>query len=191
MLFRYRSYCLDCRHQWDWVRSRIECGHIHFQKSETNRWYFCQRCFLDLFVPRRLNRSTWLRWVSENASELSRSPLMFKACELGVVVDRQSLEVIARSPLLFRACEIVASILAGSRSSYVPASIEIGTMECPGCGDRMAIGRSGLRARHQPGKAELLWLCRSGPEPRKVIESSHDRIGIVDAPAPCAAADRL
>ncbi len=140
MLFRYRSYCLDCRHQWDWVRSRIECGHIHFQKSETNRWYFCQRCFLDLFVPRRLNRSTWLRWVSENASELSRSPLMFKACELGVVVDRQSLEVIARSPLLFRACEIVASILAGSRSSYVPASIEIGTMECPGCGDRMAIG---------------------------------------------------
>ena len=52
MLFGFRGYCLDCGHQRDWLRSRIACGHIDFQKPETYRWYFCQRCFLDLLVPR-------------------------------------------------------------------------------------------------------------------------------------------
>jgi hypothetical protein len=140
MLFGFRGHCLDCGHQWDWLRSRIACGHIDFHKPETYRSYCCPRCFVELDVPRRLNRSSWLRWVSENASELTHSPLHFRTCELGVRVDRQALEVIARSPLLFKACECVASILAGTRSPYVPVSIDIGPMECPQCGDDMAIG---------------------------------------------------
>jgi hypothetical protein len=140
MLSGFRGYCLDCGHQWDWLRSRIACGYIDFQKPETYRSYFCQRCLLDLLVPRRLSRSSWLRWVAENASELTRSPLAFTACELGVRVDRQALEVITRSPLLFRACEIVAGILAGARSSYIPVSIDFGSIECPKCGDQMTIG---------------------------------------------------
>jgi hypothetical protein len=142
MVYGFRGYCLDCSHQWDWLRSIIACGHIDFQKPETYRSYFCQRCFLDVLVPRRLYRSSWLRWVSENASELSRSPLVFTACEMGVSVDRQALDVIARSPLLFKACESVACILAGTRSSYVHVSIDIRPMECPRCGDHMAIGDS-------------------------------------------------
>jgi hypothetical protein len=98
---------------------------------------------LSLLVPRRLNRSSWLRWVFENASELTRSPLRFNACELGVVVDQQSLDVIARSPLLFRACEIVASRLAGVQSPYIPVAIDAPSMECPSCGDGMALGDMG------------------------------------------------
>jgi hypothetical protein len=140
MHFGVRGYCLDCGHHWDGLRCRIECGHVDFQKPETYRRYSCQRCLLDLLVPRRLNRSSWLRWVSENASELSRSPLLFRACELGVSVDQLALEVIARSPLLFRACEIVASTLAGTRSPYLPVSIDIRPMECPKCADQMTIG---------------------------------------------------
>jgi hypothetical protein len=142
MLFGCRGYCLDCGHQWDGHRCRIACGHIDLEKPESYRSYFCQRCLLDLLVPRRLNRSSWLRWVSESASELTRSPLHFRACELGVRVDRQALEVIARSPLLFRSCEIVAVMLAGPRSPYAPVSIDIGPMECPNCGDPMTIDDS-------------------------------------------------
>ena len=48
--------------------------------------------------------------------------------------------MISRSPLLFRACEIVANILAGTRSPYLLVSIDIGPMECPKCGDQMTIG---------------------------------------------------
>jgi hypothetical protein len=146
MLLGCRGYCLDCGHQWDGHRCRIACGHIDLQKPESYRSYSCQRCLLDLFVPRRLNRSSWLRWVCENASELTRSPLTFTACEFGVRVDRQALEVIARSPLLFRACEIVASILAGTRSSYVPVSIDIGPVECPNCGDAMTFEDLGTKS---------------------------------------------
>jgi hypothetical protein len=140
MVYGFRGYCLDCSHQWDWLRLRLACGQIDFRKPETYRWYYCHRCIVDLFVPRCLNRSSWLRWVSENASELSRLPLVFRACELGVRVDREALDVIVRSPPLFKACESVASILAGTRSPYVPVSIDVWHMECPQCGDQMAIG---------------------------------------------------
>jgi len=142
MLFGFRNYCLDCGHQWDGFRYRIECGRIEFQQPDTYRWYFCQQCFLDLLVPRRLNRSSWLRWVSENATELTHSPLHLTACELGVTVDRRALEVITRSPLLFRACELIAGILAGARSSNMPVSIDISSLECPKCGDQMTMGDS-------------------------------------------------
>ena len=77
------------------------------------------------------------RWVSQNASELTQSPLDFTACELGVRVNAQSLDVIARSPLLFQACEKVSSILAATRSRYVPVVIDIGTLVCPGCSEAM------------------------------------------------------
>lgn len=192
MLFGFRGYCLDCGHQWDWLRSRIACGHIDFQKPETYRWYFCQRCFLDLLVPRRLNRSSWLRWVSENASELTRSPLNFRACELGVMVDRQALEVITRSPLLFRACEIVASILAGTRSPYLPVSIDIGPMACPKCGDHMIIGdldtnplvcpecesQSTRSIRgHAPATSLVDYWPLDGEEIRRVIRHLEDLAG--------------
>jgi hypothetical protein len=136
----YRGYCPECGHEWDGLRRSVVCGHIDFQKPETYRSYSCPRCVVDLYVPRRLTRSAWVRWVSENASELTRSPLRFAACELGVRVDQQALGVIARSPLLFRACERVASILAQARSRYVAVSIDIGTMACPDCGDPLTVG---------------------------------------------------
>jgi hypothetical protein len=93
-------------------------------------------------VPRRLSRSAWLRWVSENASELTRSPLVFTACELGVRVDLQALGAISRSPLLSEACERVSRIFAGARSRYVPVPIDIGAIACTGCGNDMTIGCS-------------------------------------------------
>jgi len=123
-----RGYCLECGHEWDGLRRRIACGRVNFREPETYRCYSCRRCIVDLCVPRRLNRSYWLRWVSENASELTRSPLLFKACELGVCIDRRALVVITRSPLLFRACERVSSILAGARSRYVAVPKDIGMM---------------------------------------------------------------
>jgi hypothetical protein len=184
MLFGCRGYCFDCGHQWDGHRRRIACGHIDLEKPESYRSYFCQRCLLDLLVPRRLARSSWLRWVSENASELTCSPLLFRACELGVTVDRQALEVIARSPLLFRACEMVASILAGTRSSYVPVSIDIGPMECPNCGDLMTIENSDTKplvcpecesrstrsmSGHAPGTCLVDYWPLDGEEIRRVI----------------------
>ncbi len=140
MASRFRGHCLDCGHEWHGLARRLDCGPIDFQTPATYRCYSCARCCVDLYVPRRLSRSSWLRWVTENASELTRSPLLFRACELGVRVDVQALGVISRSPLLSRACERVSCILAGMRSRYEPAPIDIGTIECPDCGDELAIG---------------------------------------------------
>jgi hypothetical protein len=139
MLFRFHGQCLNCSHEWDGLRRRIACGRIDFHEPDTYWCYSCARCFVELYVPRQLSRGAWLRWVSQNASELTRSPLDFTACELGVSVDQQSLDVISRSPLLFRVCERVSSVLAGTRSRYVPAPIDIGTIECPDCGDPMTL----------------------------------------------------
>jgi hypothetical protein len=135
-----RGHCLDCGHDWDGHHWWIACGPVDFRQPESYRCYFCPRCAIDLCVPRRLTRSSWLRWISENASELTRSPLLLRACELGVWIDLQALQVISRSPLLFQACERVSGILAGTGSSYLPVPIDIGMMTCPGCCNLMEIG---------------------------------------------------
>jgi hypothetical protein len=140
MLFRFHGQCLDCSHEWDGLRRRIACGCIDFHEPATYCSYRCGRCLIELCVPRQLSRSAWLRWVSQNASELTKSPLDFTASELGVRVDVQSLDVISRSPLLFQVCERVSNILAGTRSRYVPVPIHIPTVECPDCGDPMTAG---------------------------------------------------
>ncbi len=140
MLFRFDGRCADCGHEWEGLRRRIVCGPIEFHEPETCWCHSCARCFVELSVPRQLSRSSWLRWVTQNASELTRSPLSFAACELGVRVDLQSLEVISRSPLLFLACERVSSVLCRVRSRYVAAPIDIGTIECPDCRDPMTLG---------------------------------------------------
>ncbi len=140
MLFRFHGQCLDCGHEWDGLRRLILCGPVDHREPDTYRSYRCARCVIELCVQRQLSRSAWLRWVSQNASELSQSPLDFKASELGVTIDLQSLDVISRSPLLFGACESVSNILAGSRSRYAPVAIDIGTPDCPDCGDAMTAG---------------------------------------------------
>ncbi len=140
MTFSFHGSCLDCGHQWDGLCRVYACGQVDFQEPATYRCYFCPRCFVHLYLPCQLNRSSWLRWVDENASEVTSSPLLFQACELGVRVDLQSLAVIARSPLLFRACERVARILAMERSRYLPVPINIGTMNCTNCRDPMLDG---------------------------------------------------
>jgi len=117
-----------------------ECGPVDFQETATYRCYFCARCFVHLYVSRQLNRSSYSRWVYENATEVTSSPLLLKACDLGVRVDLQSLAVIARSPLLFEACERAAQILARERSRYLPVPIDIGTMTCTNCHDPMLDG---------------------------------------------------
>ena len=137
---RFRGHCLDCGHAWDGLRWSINCGPVDIQDPDAYRCYCCPRCWVDLYVARRLSRSSWLRWVAENASEVTRAPLVFQSCELGVRVDLQALEVIARSPLLFRACERVSVILAGASSRYARVPIDIGTTACPDCGDPMSIG---------------------------------------------------
>lgn len=140
MSFSFRGSCLECGHQWDGLCRVYECGQVDFDEPATYRCYFCPRCFVHLYVPRQLNRSSWLRWVYEKATEVTSAPLLFKACELGVRVDLQSLAVIARSPLLFRACERVARILASERSRYLPVPIEIGAMTCTNCDNPMLDG---------------------------------------------------
>jgi hypothetical protein len=141
-----RGHCLDCGHDWDGLQWWLACGPVDILKPESYRRYFCPRCFVDLCVPRWLSRSAWLRWISENASEMTRAPLQLGACELGVWIDSQALQVISRSPLLFHACEKVSGILAESRSSYVPVPIDVGMMSCPGCDNPMETGclESGL-----------------------------------------------
>jgi hypothetical protein len=101
---------------------------------------------VQLYVPRLLNRSSWLRWVYENTTELTRSPLLFQSCESGVRVDQQSLAVIARSPLLLAACERVARILAEERSRYLPVPIDIGMTTCTDCCEPMLDRDSGASA---------------------------------------------
>jgi len=135
-----RGHCLDCGHDWDGLQWWIACGPVDILKPESYRSYFCPRCFVDLCVPRRVTRSAWLRWISENASEMTRSPLRLGCCELGVWIDSQALQVISRSPLLFQACERVSGNLVGTRSSYVPVPIDIGMMTCPGCDNPMETG---------------------------------------------------
>ena len=145
MLFRFQGRCRECSHEWDGLRRRFACGQIDFFGHNAYWRYACSRCFVDLSVPRQLSRCAWLRWVSQNASELTRSPLHFTACELGVRVDLQSLDVISRSPLLYRACERISSALAGARSRYLPVAIDVGTIECPDCGDSMTRGYQDAR----------------------------------------------
>ena len=138
MLFRFHGQCLDCGHEWDGLRRRIVCGRVDFREPDACWCYPCARCLVELYVPRQLSRSGWLRWVSQNASELTQSRLTFTACELGVRVDLQSLDVISRSALLFQACEKISSRLARTRSQYVPVAIDLGDLECPDCREPMA-----------------------------------------------------
>jgi hypothetical protein len=140
MLFRFRGQCVACGQEWDGLRRRIECGRIDFEEPESHQCYSCARCVVELYASRLESRSSWLRWVSQNASEMTRSHLHFSACELGVTIDLQALEVIARSAILFQACERVSCILAGTRSKYLCASIDIGTMNCPDCSEPLSIG---------------------------------------------------
>jgi hypothetical protein len=140
MITSLRAHCPACGRVWDGSWRRIDCGRVDFEDPLTYRCYYCPRCLVALCVPRQLSRSSWLRWVRESAWEMTRAPLVFSACELGVRVEEQALEVIARSPLLFCACERVATILAAATSRYIPVPIDIGTMECPDCGDPMTTG---------------------------------------------------
>jgi hypothetical protein len=168
---RFRGYCSDCGHGWEGIRWWIDCGPLDFGRPETYQCYCCPRCLVDLCVARRLSRSSWLRWVSENASELTRSPLNFSACELGVRVDLHALKVISRSPLLFEACERVSRILAATRSRYLPVPIDIGTLTCPDCRDPMTTGR--LETRYM--------ICpRCEGQSARSIGEHHDEIVLVD-----------
>jgi hypothetical protein len=115
-----------------------------------------------------MSRAGWLGWVSQNASELTGPPLYFTACELGVRVDVQSLDVISRSPLLFRVCERVSSILAGTRSRYLPVPVELGSLECPDCGVRIT--------DHEAHADEL--VCPECTTPRAVA-TSEEHAGVV------------
>jgi hypothetical protein len=179
MLFRFHGQCRRCGHEWDGLRRRIACGRIHFHAPDSYWRYSCSRCFVDLCVPRQLSRAAWLRWVSQNASELTRSPLCFTACELGVRVDLQSLDVISRSPLLFRVCERVSSVLAGTGSPYLPVPIDIGNLECADCGDPMNEG--GLDA--------CSFVCLECGDPSAVSTSEeHAGIVLVDY-SPCPVED--
>jgi hypothetical protein len=130
MSYSFRGSCHDCGHVWDGLCRVYECGQVDFQEPASYRCYFCPRCIVHLYVPRLLNRNSFLRWVDENATELTSSPLQFRSCDLGVRVDLKSLAVIARSPLLFGACERVARILAGTKSRYLHVPIDIGTIPC-------------------------------------------------------------
>jgi hypothetical protein len=168
---RFRGYCLDCGHEWSGLRYRIDCGPIDVQKPETYRRYFCPRCFVDLHVPRQLTRSSWLRWISENASELTRSPLVLSACELGVRIDLQALEVISRSPTLFETCERVSSIISATRSRYVSIPIDIGTVTCRDCGDSMTLGCS---------ESNLLVCPKCECQSARSITEHHDETVQVD-----------
>jgi hypothetical protein len=87
-----------------------------FHHPKTYLSYFCARCVLQVRVPRHLSRRYWIAWVTQNATEISRSPLLLEICER------------------------LARILAGARSPRVPVPIELGAVVCPNCGDSMAIG---------------------------------------------------
>ncbi len=140
MAFRFRGSCRGCGHEWDGLGRVFECGRIDIPRPEAHRSYVCPKCYVHLYVPRQLSRAAYLRWVYENTSELSRSPLFLAASELGVRVQEQSLAVIARSALLFEASQRVARILAGATSRYLPVSIDIGSIKCPDCCEPMLAG---------------------------------------------------
>ncbi len=133
MLFRFRGECLACGHEWNGLRRQIQCGPIDFEEPESFESYSCAKCVCDVYVPRLESRSSWLRWVRLNASEMTRSPLQLNACELGVTIDLQQLEVIARSAILFQASERISCILSEARSKYLPTAIDVGPMNCPDC----------------------------------------------------------
>jgi hypothetical protein len=168
MLFRFHGRCQDCGHEWEGLRRRLACGRIDLGDPDSYQLFRCATCFVELFLPRQLSRAGWLRWVSQNASELTGPPLYFTACELGVRVDMQSLDVISRSPLLFRVCERVSSILAGTRSRYLPVPIDLGSLECPDCGDQIT---------NHEGHADNV-VCPECTTPRAVA-TSEEQAGVV------------
>jgi len=140
MAFRFRGACRSCGHEWHGFCRVYACGRTLSREPTAYRCYVCPKCFVQLGVPRLLNRSSWLRWVYENTTELTASPLSFRSCESGVRIDQQSLAVIARSPLLFEACQRVARILAGAHTRYISIPIDIGTISCTDCSVPMLDG---------------------------------------------------
>ena len=171
--------------------SRVDT--LNSRSSETYRWYSCQRCCLNLFVPSRVNRSFWLALGLRKC--LRAFP--FAASVQSVRTGRRGRSTVARGD-----CPVAALIaglrdrrqhLGGEAISIGTRLLDVGPIEFPGCGDLMAIGRSGLRARHQPGNGSnhCEAVSKSARSREKLIESGHDRIGIIDTAAPCAAADRL
>ena len=140
MLIRFRGECLACGHEWDGLRRKIECGRVDLERPESHHCFSCARCVFELYLPRVLSRNSWLRWVAQNVSEMTRAPLQLSASELGVTIDAQTLEVIARSKILLRTCEHISRVLAGAGSRYEPAAIDIGPMNCPACNDALFTG---------------------------------------------------
>jgi hypothetical protein len=165
MLFRFRAECLACGHEWDGLRRKIECGRVDFKRPENHQCFSCARCVFELYVPRVLSRNSWLRWVAQNVSELTRAPLQLSACALGVTVDVQTLEVIARSEILLRTCERVSRVLAGAGSRYEPASIDIGPMNCPNCGDELLAGELSAELLLCPVCEDRCATCISESQP--------------------------
>jgi hypothetical protein len=140
MAFGFRASCSDCGHEWEGLCREFECGRVDFREPGSYRRHACPKCFAQLCVPREMSRSTFLRWVHENASELTRSPLSFTACQEGVMVNLESLAVIGRSRFLLGACERVAGVLAGASSPYAAIPIEMGTITCTDCHEPMLDG---------------------------------------------------
>ena len=74
-------------HEWDGLRRKIKCARVDFDEPESHQCRSCARCVVELYVPRLQCRNSWLRWVSQNASELTRSSLQLSACEFGVTIE--------------------------------------------------------------------------------------------------------
>jgi hypothetical protein len=71
MLFHFRAQCIACGHGWEGLRRKLECGSVDFDCLETYQCFSCARCVFELYVPRLLSRSSWLRWVTQNVSEMT------------------------------------------------------------------------------------------------------------------------
>ena len=130
----------------------------------------------ELYLPRVLSRNSWLRWVAQNVSEMTRAPLRLSACELGVTIDVQTLEVIARSEILLRTCEHVSRALAGAGSRYEPAAIDVGPMNCSNCSDALVTGELNGELLACPMCEDrcATWISESQPAIVRVVYSPLD-----------------
>ena len=121
--------------------ARSSGGRVDFDEPENFQCRSCARCVVELYVPRLLCRNSWLRWVSQNASELTRSPLQLSACEFGVTIELEQARGDRRSALFFSLPSgFPASCREPGQDTRSGGRLNLALMICPDCGQLLGSG---------------------------------------------------
>ncbi len=126
----FQVHCPDCDYQWEATFSSFSCGSIHYQAQEEWR-YFCSRCLITLYVPRVVDRNSWLNWIAGDAREIFESPLL-------IATHEQIARTLSRARSRYAPVPIEAETIFCCREPMTPGDIDDHPLSCPRCSGRSA-----------------------------------------------------